>query len=263
LKPASRARRSAHRWVRRQAIRQGIEAGEFTAAAEADKRHLFALTRFKANGRAGGNVEAHAERRRSIGVQRLVHFEEMIVRADLNRTIAGIDHGERGARPASGKLDFAFCGENRAGLQRVGGGAGFRPDRLVHGDELGPVGKDALDLKDRQHGGDAGHHVAGGQDRRSERHQVGNAFALARALEDFVGDDGHSLGMVELKPLGAAFSRQLCRRKDGEAFKLGWRKQHRDPLTRKQTQMRAGVARGRGVDPRHEALDFGVTRHRT
>ena len=97
------------------------------------------------------------------------------------------------------------------------------------------------------------------QDRRSERHQVGDALSLARALKDFVGDDCDGFGMVELEPLGAALSRELGRRKDREALNLGRRQQHRDPpLTRKQTQMRAGVARGRGVDPRHEALDLGA-----
>ena len=126
--------------------RQGVEAGQFAAAAETDERDLFALAGLKSDGGAGGNVEAHAERRRPIEFQRLVHFEEMIMRADLDRAIAGIDHGERGSRPAGVELDFAFGGENCAGLERVGSGAGFRPDRLVHGDELGPVGKDAFDL---------------------------------------------------------------------------------------------------------------------
>ena len=120
------------------------------------------------------------------------------MRTDLHRAIASIDHRQRGPRPAGGKLDLALGGEDRAGLERVGGGADFRPDRLVHGDEFGAVGKNAFDLKDRQHGGDAGHHVARGEDGRSERHQVGNAFSLARAFEDFIGDDRDGFGMVEL-----------------------------------------------------------------
>ncbi len=129
----------------------------------------------------------------------------------------------------------------------------------MHGDELCSVGKNAFDLKDRQHRCDAGHHVAGGQDRRSERHQVGDASSLARALEDFIGDDRDGFGMVELEPFGAALSRQLRGGEDGEAFKLGRRQQHaRSPLTRKQTQMRAGMARGGGVDPGHETLDLGA-----
>ena len=135
------------------------------------------------------------------------------MRADLHRTIAGIDHRERRSRPAGGKLDLAFGGDDRAGLERIGCGAGFRPDRLMHGDELGAVGKYAFDLQDRQHSGDAGHHVARGEDGRAERHQVGDAFALARAFENFVGDDRDGLGMVELQSLGAALVARVRRRK--------------------------------------------------
>ena len=89
-------------------------------------------------------------------------------------------------------------------------------------------------------------------------------LSLARAFEDFVGDDRDGFGMVELQPLGPALARQLGGGKDGEAFKLGRREQHaRIPLTRKQAQMRAGMARRRGIHPRHEAFDFsGIRRHR-
>ena len=131
------------------------------------------------------------------------------MRADLHRAIAGIDHRQRLSRPAGGKLDVAVYGDDRAGFERIRGGACFRPDRLMNGDELGAVGKYAFHLQDRQHGGNAGHHVAGVKDSRAKRHQVGDAFAFARAFENFVGDDGDRLGMVELEPLGAAFAREL------------------------------------------------------
>ena len=99
----------------------------------------------------------------------------------------------------------------------------------MHGDELGAVGKYAFHLQDRQHRGDAGHHVGGGEDRGAERHQVGDAFAFARAFENFVGDDGDRLRMIELEPLGAAFARELGGGEYGETFKLGRRQQHRNP----------------------------------
>ena len=133
---------------------------------------------------------------------------------------------ERGTRPAGGQLDLAVGGEDRAGLEHVGRRAGLRPDRLVHGDQLGAVRKHAFDLQDRHHRGDAGHHVVGGQDRRSERHQIGDAASLARAFEDFVGDDRDRFRMVELQSLGAALSRQLGGGKDRQAFQFGRREQH-------------------------------------
>src|ERR1700728_2888306 len=85
----------AHCLVGRVALRQSIEAGQFTAAAETDERHFVALTWLVANGRACGNVEPHAERGGAIEVQRLVHLEEMIMRTDLHWAVAGIDDGER------------------------------------------------------------------------------------------------------------------------------------------------------------------------
>src|SRR4029077_15503364 len=64
---------------------------------------------------------------------------------------------------------------------------------------------------------------------RAERHQVVNAFAFARDYENFVGDDGDRLGMVELEPLGAAFAREFGGGKNCEVFKLGCGEPHCNP----------------------------------
>ena len=89
----------------------------------------------------------------------------------------------------------------------------------MHRDQLCAVRKDAFDLQDRHHGGDAGHHVVRRQYGRPERHQLGDASPFPRAFENFVGDDGDRLRMIELQSFGPPPSRQLRRGKYGEAFK--------------------------------------------
>ena len=68
----------------------------------------------------------------------------------------------------------------------------------MHGDELGAVGKSRLDLDVVDHRGDAVHHLIGGDHMRARLHQLGHGAAVARALDDEIGDERHRLGMIEL-----------------------------------------------------------------
>jgi len=70
----------------------------------------------------------------------------------------------------------------------------------MHGDELGAVRKGRLDLDVMDHLGDARHHLRPGQDLRAGLHQLGDGAAVARALDDEIGDDGNRLRVVELTP---------------------------------------------------------------
>jgi len=63
-------------------------------------------------------------------------------------------------------------------------------DRLVHGDELGAVRKGRFDLNVMDHFGNARHHLSTGQNLGTGLHQVGHGAAVARALDDEIGDDG-------------------------------------------------------------------------
>src|SRR5215470_2440555 len=72
------------------------------------------------------------------------------------------------------------------------------PDRLVHGDELGPVRKRGLDLDVVDHLGDAGHHLRPRQHVGARLHQLGHGLAVARPFDDEVGDQRHRLRMIEL-----------------------------------------------------------------
>src|SRR5262245_57058472 len=70
--------------------------------------------------------------------------------------------------------------------------------RLVHGNELGPVRERRLDLNFDDHFGDAVHHLRAREHMRARLHQLGDRLAVARALDDEVGDERHRLGMIEL-----------------------------------------------------------------
>src|SRR5580658_1642023 len=75
---------------------------------------------------------------------------------------------------------------------------GKSSDRLVHGDELGAIGKRRLDLNFRNHFGDAVHHLRAGDDIGAALHEFGDAVAVARALENEIGNQRNRFRMVEL-----------------------------------------------------------------
>ena len=118
----------------------------------------------------------------------------MIVRADLDRPVAGVGDLQRDRLAPLVHHDLAGLGDHLARNEPVLGAA----DRVVHGDQLGAVGKGRLDLDVVDHRGDAVHHLIGGDDMRARLHQLGDGASVARALDDEVGDQRHRLGVVEL-----------------------------------------------------------------
>jgi len=75
-------------------------------AAKRDEVHFFFLARFKADGRSGRDIEAHSARGGPVKFESGVHLEEMIMTADLNRTVAGMAHYQRTYRPAGVQFNF-------------------------------------------------------------------------------------------------------------------------------------------------------------
>src|SRR5690242_18448773 len=71
-------------------------------------------------------------------------------------------------------------------------------DRIVHGDELGAVGKGRLDLDVVDHLGDAVHHLRARHHMRAFLHQLGDGFAVARAFQDEIGNQRNRLRVIEL-----------------------------------------------------------------
>src|SRR3954464_11018722 len=74
----------------------------------------------------------------------------------------------------------------------------FLPNRLVHGEELCAVRKSCLKLDVMDHLRDARHHLVAGQNLRAALHQLCHGAAIARTLQDEIGDDRDRFGMVEL-----------------------------------------------------------------
>ena len=189
------------------AVGQAAETVDVTAAAELHQSHLAQLARLEAHGRAGRDVQVHAEGDFPGEIQRLVDLEEVIVAADLHRAVAGVEGAQGSGGAAAAQLnvalrrnDFPRCGQAR---QRQAAGA----DRLVHGDQLGAVGKGAFHLQHRQQVGDTGQHVVGAEDGRAEADQLGDATTFARAFEYLVGDQRAGFRKIQAQALGAAFAR--------------------------------------------------------
>src|SRR5882757_11394312 len=84
-------------------------------ACERDELHVAGLARLEAHRGAGGDVEPHAAGASAIEFQRRIGFEEMIVRADLDRTVAGIRHRQRHRLATGVELDLAVLDEEFAG----------------------------------------------------------------------------------------------------------------------------------------------------
>src|ERR1700738_3998062 len=84
-------------------------------AGERHELHVAGLPRFDPHRGARRDVEPHAAGFFSVELQRRVGLEEMIVRADLDRTIAGVGDGERHRLAAGIEFDLAVLDEHFAG----------------------------------------------------------------------------------------------------------------------------------------------------
>ena len=80
----------------------------------------------------------------------------------------------------------------------------------MNGHELGPVGEGRLHLDRADHLGDSLHDVVGGQQGGSVGHEIGDRASFAGPLEDFSGDVGDCLGVIESDTPVLASSRQVC-----------------------------------------------------
>src|SRR5215467_12474166 len=78
-----------------------------------------------------------------------------------------------------------------------GGEGKSSADRMMDGDELGPVGERALDLDLVEHLRHTLHHIAARKNGHAEGHQVGHAATVANALEDLGCNVGERLGIVQ------------------------------------------------------------------
>src|SRR5256885_50403 len=86
---------------------------------------------------------------------------------------------------------------------------GLLADRMMNGDELGAVGKGALDLHLLEHLRHSLHHVVAAEDVEAGRHQVGDAPAVANPLQNFGGDQRQRFGVVQLETAATSPARDF------------------------------------------------------
>src|SRR5437868_13968386 len=103
---ASETRRTAGSMASQLPLHVAAKTVDDAFAGERDELHVAGLAGFEANGGAGGDIEAHAAGLFAVEFQRGVGFEEMIVRADLDRTVAGVGDVKRHRLAASIEFDL-------------------------------------------------------------------------------------------------------------------------------------------------------------
>ncbi len=139
--------------------------------------HLAPLPRLEAHRRARGDIEAHAARRVAVKAQRLVGFEEMIMRAHLNGPVAAVGDFQGDAGGARVEFDVALGRDDFTGDH-----GGLLADRLMDGDKLCAIGKCRFHLHVVDHLGDPVHHLGPADDMGRMFHEIGDAAAIARAF---------------------------------------------------------------------------------
>src|SRR5579859_3419949 len=87
------------------------EAVDGSLSRERDQMNLAGLARLEPHRGAGGDIEPHAACFLAVEFQRRIGFEEMIVRADLDRAIAGVSDRERCRFAAGIEFDLAVLDE--------------------------------------------------------------------------------------------------------------------------------------------------------
>src|SRR5438105_8544408 len=112
----------------------------------------------------------------------------------------------------------------------------------MHGDKLGAVGKRRLDLNVVDHLRDAVHALRAGDDLRAGLHKFGDGAAVARALDDEVGDDGDRLGVVELDAALQPAARHHGRHRDQELVLFAGGEIHASTLWTSQLSQSRGSA---------------------
>ena len=183
------------------------EAVDRALAGERDQLHVAGLAGLEAHRGAGGDVEPHAARLLAVELQRRIGLEEMIVRADLDRPVAGIGDRQRHRLAAGIEFDLAVLDEVRRGSLlsvprrnpincRI---RAWPPRNAIHRigsctvTSLVPSGNVASTWMSWIISAMPSMHLRAGDDLRAGLHQLGDGAAVARALDDEIGDDARWL----------------------------------------------------------------------
>ncbi len=130
------------------------KAVDMPAPSIGHQRHGAGLARLEAHRRAGRNVQPEPAGHGTIKVQGRIGFKKMVVRADLDRPISGIGHGDLTGRPTDVQLQITLGNLNLAWNHD-----GSLDNRLMNGDQLGPVRKGGFHLDIGNHLRHPFHHL--------------------------------------------------------------------------------------------------------
>ena len=89
-----------------------VKPAHYPMAAISDQRDFADLTGFETHRRSGRDIKPESPRGLSVEIQRGVGFKEMIMRAYLNRAVAGIGNPHRSGFPSGVKRDLACGGDD-------------------------------------------------------------------------------------------------------------------------------------------------------
>src|SRR6516164_759769 len=112
---ASETRRIAVSIASQLAHHVATETIDGALAREGNELHVTGLAGLETHRGAGRDIEPHAARLLAIEFQRRIGLEEMVVRADLDRPVAGIGDGQRHGLAAGIEFDLAVLDEEFAG----------------------------------------------------------------------------------------------------------------------------------------------------
>src|SRR5450755_3918105 len=113
-------RRLAYSGIRAQSVGEVIQAGQFAATAECHERYFLPGAGLEPHRSAGGNIQPHAERGGPIELHGLVDLEEMEVRTNLDRPVAGVTRLQSDRAAARVELDAAIDGGDETRMFRIG-----------------------------------------------------------------------------------------------------------------------------------------------
>src|SRR5450830_78667 len=129
------------------AVGQTAETVNVASAAKLHQLHFAQFARFKAHGSASRNIQVHAERDLAREIQGFVDFEKVVVTADLNRSVTGVDGPEGGGWPPRVELDIGVRRDDFTGCGQLCHKQETGAYRLVHRNQLGAVGEGAFHLQ--------------------------------------------------------------------------------------------------------------------
>ncbi len=186
-----------------------------------------------------GNGEPHAVRDRSGERQPRVDLEEVEVRRDAHRHVAGVGDLDGDQPDRLGGLASGDDHRPWRVVARAGGGT----ERVAHHHHPRAVGEHGLHLHLAHDVGDARQHVGRGEHAGTARRCLHQAHSVASGFAHRVGDERGGLRHVELQASRAAGTSQLGGGEDEQPVAIGRREAHVGEAIRSRPRGPRGTAR--------------------